>query len=266
MEKTFFKKFLPLMIFMLFLIGLLGNVGEAQLSDEPPEAATTDLEWALIVDGAVNQPINLTFNDLSTMPRSMVNSVLYRMGSLVTLGDWVGVKLGYLLETAGFQSEANSLTFVASDGYEILLDLKDAFHENVIIAYELDGHPLSETLRLVIPWKNGNSWIAWITQITVGTAFVTTPANNSYLPPQLSQPPSMPNSTYKPQPSDHPIIPPVDISALQEIDLSTPNQFSQDQKLPTYNCIALVTLIMAIVAAMTANLYLNRKKKQITSV
>jgi DMSO/TMAO reductase YedYZ molybdopterin-dependent catalytic subunit len=93
MEKTFFKKFLPLMIFMLFLIGLLGNVGEAQLSDEPPEAATTDLEWALIVDGAVNQPINLTFNDLSTMPRSMVNSVLYRMGSLVTLGDWVGVKL-----------------------------------------------------------------------------------------------------------------------------------------------------------------------------
>jgi len=248
------------MIFTLLSITLLGNFAGAELSDDPTEAATADSEWMLVVDGAVNQPLNLTLSDFAAMPRKTVNSVLYCMGSLVVEGDWTGVKLGYLLETAGLQNEAASLTFLASDGYESVLDLTYAFYENVIIAYELNGHPLSESFRLVLPWKNGNSWIEWITQITVSTAPVSTPANNAYLPPQLSQPPSMPYSTNTPQSSTQPTTPPVDLSPSQEIDSAIQHQYSQAPHLPVNHTFTLLALAVAIIAATTAYLYLNRKK------
>lgn len=248
------------MIFTLFSISFLGNIAGAQLSGDPTQSKAADSEWMLVVDGAVNQPLNLTLSDLAAMPRKTVNSALYCLGSLVTSGDWTGVKLGYLLETAELQNEAASLTFLASDGYESLLDLTDAFYENVIIAYKLNGHPLSESLRLVLPWKNGNSWIAWITQITVSTVPVSTPANNAYLPPQLSQPPSMPHSTDTPQPSDQPTTPQVDLSSSQEIDSVIQHHYSQASNLPANHIFTLLALALAIIAITTAYLYSKRIK------
>jgi len=131
------------MFFALISLSFLGNIAGAEFSDDPTEVATADSEWMLVVDGAVNQPLNLTLSDLATMPRTTVNSVLYCMGSLVVAGNWTGVKLGFILENAGLQNGAASLTFLASDGYGVLLDLTESFHENVIIAYELNGQQLS---------------------------------------------------------------------------------------------------------------------------
>ncbi len=156
LRKIFCKKLPTLIIFLLFYVSFQGNIAGSLLTNEPSEVAIADLECILIVEGAVDQRLNLTLSDLVTMPKSTVYSVLYCMGSRVKSGNWAGVKLRYILETAGLQSHAASLTFIASDGYEVVLDLKDAFRENVIIAYELDGHPLSEILRLVIPGKNGD--------------------------------------------------------------------------------------------------------------
>lgn len=264
MGKNFLGKLLPLMIFTLLSLSIIGNVAGTEISDNTTESTTSDSEWTLIIDGAVNQPLNLTLSDLAAMPKKVVNSPLYCLGSLVTSGDWAGVKLGYLLETAGLQNEAVSLTFHASDGYEIVLDLTEAFHDNVIIAYELDGYPLSETLRLVLPWKNGNNWIAWVTQITVSTVPVSTPTNTGYLPPPLSQPSSMPHSTDAPQPSgqsDQPITPPVATpSSSQEIDSTINHQYSQVINLSAIHVFTLLALIVAIVATTTAYLYLKRKK------
>ena len=253
MRKNFFKKLLPLMIFTLTSLSCIGNVAGTELSDALQETATADSEWTLIVDGAVNQPLTLTLGDLAAMPRKTVNSPLYCLGSLVTSGDWVGVKVGYLLETAGLQNEAVSLTFHASDGYEIVLDLTEAFHENVIIAYALDGHLLSETLRLVLPGKNGHNWIAWITQITVSAVPVlTASANNAYLPPPLSLPSSMPHSTDTPQP--------VASSPSQEIDAAISHQYSQATNLPVNHIFILLALTVAIIATSAAYLYLKRRK------
>jgi DMSO/TMAO reductase YedYZ molybdopterin-dependent catalytic subunit len=255
MKKTFFKKLLPLMLFALTSLIFIGNVAGTELSDAPQE--TTDLEWTLIIDGAVNQPLNLTLSDLATMPRKTVNSALYCLGSLVTLGDWVGVRIEYLLETAGIQDEAASLTFYASDGYQIRLDLTEAFQENVIIAYELDGHPLSETLRLVLPGKNGNNWIAWVTKITATTVPGSTSDISAYLPPKLPQPPSMSHSTDTPQPSGQPTTPP-DASSSQEIDSTVNHQYSQATNLPANHVFALLALAVVIIVATTAYLYLKR--------
>lgn len=257
---------LPLIIFTLICVSLQTNVAASLLSDEPNEVTIADLEWTLIIDGLVDQRLNLTLSDLAKMPKSTVYSVLYCMGSLVTSGNWTGVKLEYLLETAGLQSDATSLTFIASDGYEVVLDLKDAFHENVIIAYELDGYHLSEILRLVIPWKNGDSWIAEITQITVNTVLVSTPANNAYLPPQMSQPGSIPQPVNTTQISGNPTNPIADSVPSQEVDVSAPSEHSQDSKPTPYTGFALATIIIMIVAVTTLCLYLKHKKQQIATV
>jgi DMSO/TMAO reductase YedYZ molybdopterin-dependent catalytic subunit len=259
MEKTFFKKLLPLMLFTLVSFSLLGNITGAELSDDTTEAATADSEWRLIVDGAVNQPLNLTFSDLAAMPRSTVYADLYCLETLVSTGNWTGVKLGYLLETAGLQSGAAGIGFFASDGYSTLLDISEAFSDYTIIAYELNSQPLSEHLRLVLPGKNGDQWIAWVTQITVSTVALD-PAIDPSRPPQMPQPPSMPNATYTPQPSDQPSTPPADPSPSQEIDSTIPRQDFQDSNPPAYNDFALLAPLVAVIAATTAYLYLKRKK------
>jgi DMSO/TMAO reductase YedYZ molybdopterin-dependent catalytic subunit len=257
MRKTFFKKLLPLMIFTLLSISFLGNAVGA--SSDPPEAATADSEWILIVDGAVNQPLNLTLSDLAAMPRSTVYANLYCLEVLVSAGNWTGVKLGYLLETAGIQNEAVNIGFFASDGYSVLLGISEAFSDDVIVAYELNGHPLSEHLRLVLPGRNGDQWIAWITKITVSTV-ASDPSIDPSRPPQMPQVPSMSNSTSMPQPSDQSSAPPADTSPSQEIDSPIPQQDFQDPNPPAYHDIALLAPILAVIAATTAYLYLKRKK------
>jgi DMSO/TMAO reductase YedYZ molybdopterin-dependent catalytic subunit len=259
MKKTFFKKLLPLMLFTLISFSLLGNVAGATISDDPTEAGTADSEWMLVVDGAVNQPLNLTLSDLAAMPRSTVYADLYCLESLVAAGNWTGVKLGYLLETAGLQNGAAGIGFFASDGYNTLLDISEAFSDYTIIAYELNGQPLYEHLRLVLPGKNGDQWIAWVTQITVSTV-ASDPAIDPSRPPQMPQPSSMPNATYTPQPSDQPSTPPADPSPSQEIDSTIPQQDFQDSNPPAYHGFALLALILAVIAATTAYMYLKRKK------
>jgi DMSO/TMAO reductase YedYZ molybdopterin-dependent catalytic subunit len=257
MEKKFFKKLAPLLIFTLLSISFLGNAVAA--SGDSSETATADSEWILVVDGAVNQPLNLTLSDLAAMPKSTVYANLFCLETLVAAGNWTGVKLGYLLETAGMQSEAVNIGFFASDGYTILLGISEAFNDYAIVAYELNGHSLAEHLRLVLPGKNGDQWIAWITKITVSTV-ASDPTVDLSRPPQMSQLFSMSNLTSMPQPSDQPSTPPAEPSPSQEIDSSVPQQDFQDTNPPTYHDVALLALILVVISATIGYLYLKRKK------
>ena len=63
--------------------------------------------------------------------------------------------------------------------------------ENVILSYQLDGEPLAEGLRLVIPEANGNVWIAGITQIIV-TALPSENPPNAFILPNFNEPASSP--------------------------------------------------------------------------
>jgi DMSO/TMAO reductase YedYZ molybdopterin-dependent catalytic subunit len=69
------------------------------------------------------------------------------------------------LETAGVSPDAVKVAFYASDGYSTDLPVETARREDVILAYEKDGVPLSEKLRLVVPGKWGYKWISQVTDI-----------------------------------------------------------------------------------------------------
>ena len=131
-----------------------------------PDAAE-DSEWTLVVDGFVQSPLSLTFDDLIAMPTSTVNAELYCVGLPTTPlaeGDWTGVRLGYMLEQAGVSPGAIKVAFYADDGFSTDLPLTTAMRDDVILAYERDGEPLVEK-QLVVPCKWGYKWIREPTHI-----------------------------------------------------------------------------------------------------
>ena len=131
-------------------------------------AESSGAEWQLTVTGLVEHPLNLSLAEITAIPQVTVNAALICVGtpgSVAAEGNWVGISLGFLLETAGVSPEAVKVAFYASDGFSTDLSLETAMREDVIIAYEKDGEPLSETLRLVVPGKWGYKWISQVTII-----------------------------------------------------------------------------------------------------
>jgi hypothetical protein len=125
-------------------------------------------EWTLLVDGSVTNPLNLTYGEILAMPKTTVYAELYCVDySSVALfrGSWTGVKLGFLLEKVQVLSDAFKVAFHANDGYASDLLVTTAMREDIIIAYELNGQPLSEKLRLVVPGKWGYKWVSQLVHI-----------------------------------------------------------------------------------------------------
>ncbi len=151
-----------------YFLGLL-----APATTSSPTSRTHDAEWSLIVDGLVQNSLNLSLDEIMAMPRSTVTSDLYCLpyvgssGVLVDYGDWTGVRLSYILENAGVSPEAVKVAFYAEDGFSTGLTIATAMREDMILAYEKDGKPLPEKLRLVAPGMWGYKWIKWLIHIEI---------------------------------------------------------------------------------------------------
>jgi DMSO/TMAO reductase YedYZ molybdopterin-dependent catalytic subunit len=186
----------------LLLILTLGFITSA--STIPAQGTS---EWTLKIDGAVSNPTILTLNELMAMPTRTVYAEIYCYGVFVTGGNWTGVSLRVLLENVGLDQSAMSVGFYAQDGYTREISLTEAMRDDVIIAYEMNGHPLSETLRLVLPGANGDLWVSMINQMIVSTSSVSTPQSapsTGFNPPPVQQPSPTPQPTLTPQPQSTP--------------------------------------------------------------
>ena len=178
------------------------------------------------------------------MPESTVSAALYCYGSLVTSGNWGGVSLSYLLQQAGMDPSVSSIDFRAQDGYTVQIPLQVAMQPSVIIAYENDGSPLSEGLRLVVPGANGNIWITLITSITMNATIIdlnqylaSTATSTNQLPPMNSigqsatqqQEPAQaqPSATPKNETSTEPVVPPANVTQPAQ-KASTPPESSPE--------------------------------------
>ncbi len=169
MKKIFLVKTI-VMITLLALTSLnltpvlttvYGNSIHAETTSEYPE-------WQLNVTGFVNNPLNLEMVDLVAMPQTSVYAELVCVdhpNQTILVGNWTGIKIQYLLESAGISPQAVKVGFYAIDNYSTDLTIEAAMHEDVILAYELNGEPLDEVLRLVVPGKWGYKWIHHVNRI-----------------------------------------------------------------------------------------------------
>ena len=135
----------------------------------PVENVAAQNDWALQVSNLSGNSVTLDYDELLAMPKTIVPGDLSCYGILLTSANWGGVELETLLSEVGIDQQALSVEFTAQDGYMVALPLERAIQSDVVVAYEREGEPLSEKLRLVVPGANGNVWIAMITSITLST-------------------------------------------------------------------------------------------------
>jgi DMSO/TMAO reductase YedYZ molybdopterin-dependent catalytic subunit len=136
-----------------------------------PKRATKD--YTLTVDGLVDEPFTLTYAELRAMPPTLLTKDFQCVtGWRVLDTKWTGVKLSQLLERAGVKANARALRFVSFDGvYTESLTLEQALRPDVIVAYDLDGNPLSSDhggpARLYVAPMYGYKSCKWLARIEV---------------------------------------------------------------------------------------------------
>jgi DMSO/TMAO reductase YedYZ molybdopterin-dependent catalytic subunit len=137
--------------------------------------------WTLSVKGALDNPIELTYNDLLSMPTREADITLSCVsneigGDLISNGRWTGVLLSDVLKEAGvsrdkLNSASEQLVGRSVDGWtagfktDVALDGREA-----LVAFGLNGDELplkhGYPVRLVVPGLYGYvSATKWLTEI-----------------------------------------------------------------------------------------------------
>jgi len=230
-------------------------------------ASVANAQWVVQINGAVDNPFSFTLEDFAAMPQTEVSASLLCDGAYVAGGVWRGVKLSYLLEQAGYHRNASSIAFYAQDGYSSNLPLIAIQNDNIIVAHEIDGKPLSETLRLVIPDTNGEFWIALLTSITVSMDPYTAPHQDmnppaATTPPATTTPKQIPTMPTPPAPSQNQTdtqsaTPSADSQTLQQTDVPSSSNVPAEYGYPI--------ILAAIAATLTAIGYIAYDQRRNTN-
>src|SRR4051812_10231804 len=127
--------------------------------------------WRLEIAGAVNRPVSLGYRELLALPKSQQVSTFHCVtGWTVANVSWGGVRIKDILARVDLHPEAHALRFVSAEHpYDDYLTLEQASLADVMLAYEMDGKPLSRAhgapLRLVIPDMYGYKNVKWLNRI-----------------------------------------------------------------------------------------------------
>jgi DMSO/TMAO reductase YedYZ molybdopterin-dependent catalytic subunit len=132
-----------------------------------------DPRWRLRIDGSVERPVTLTYEQLRALPRAeQVSDFHCVTGWSVKNVHWAGVRFRDLLAAARPRASARALTFVSAERpYVDSLTLEEAYLKDAMLAYEMDGKPLSRPhgapARVVIPEMYGYKNVKWVERIVV---------------------------------------------------------------------------------------------------
>jgi DMSO/TMAO reductase YedYZ molybdopterin-dependent catalytic subunit len=155
--------------------------------------------WHLALGGCVERTLELTWDEIESMPRrsvfatiecagngrsflkSHVEGVQWTAGA-VGHAEWSGVPLRYILERAGLKREANEIAFYGADSgaahgadtpqaFARSLPLEKALHPDTLLATRMNGELLDPShghpLRLVVPGWYGVASVKWLARIDV---------------------------------------------------------------------------------------------------
>jgi DMSO/TMAO reductase YedYZ molybdopterin-dependent catalytic subunit len=138
----------------------------------------SESDWRLELRGLVKNPRSLSLVDLKSLPRVTSERTLVCIsnpvgGALIGNVVWGGVRVRDLLQSAGVQPGARWVIWRSSDGYVESLPLAAALEQDVLLAFEINGEPLTRRhgfpLRVLIPDRLGMKQPKWITAIELST-------------------------------------------------------------------------------------------------
>ncbi len=179
---------------------LAAEFGEGDLSPAFRANGTTDPDtelydeiakdnfstWRLNVSGLVERPAELSLADLRALPSRTQITRHDCVEGWSCIGKWTGARLGAVLTSVGLKSSARYLVFHCADKlpggglsppvpYYESIDLDDAFHEQTILAYEMNGEDLpvahGAPLRLRVERQLGYKHAKYIVGIEAVESF-----------------------------------------------------------------------------------------------
>ena len=150
--------------------------GQREVHDWPvldlgtmPNLSTRD--WSFSVGGMVERQLSLSWDDFIAMPQLAVRCDIHCVTAWSRYdNDFVGVPALYLLDLVRPRPEARFLMLRSYDGYTTNLPLADFADDDVILAHQWQGKPISRDhggpMRLILPklylWKSAK-WLRHIT-------------------------------------------------------------------------------------------------------
>lgn len=157
-------------------------------------------QWRLQVDGAMDEPFALRYEELIAMPSRTVVVTLECAGNgrsafspaaegepwgygAVSTAEWTGIPLVSLLERAELGSDVCEILAVGADagtiegrgptGFERSLPLEKALDPDTLVAYVMNGEPLTPghgfPARLLVPGWYGIASVKWLSRISALT-------------------------------------------------------------------------------------------------
>jgi len=130
-------------------------------------------KWRLRVDGLVDNPFDLTYEQLLAQPsEEQIRDFHCVEGWGVKAVPWKGIRIGPLLERAQPKTQGKFLSFHSMGGvYLESLSLEEALDSENLLAYDMYRKPLTRDhgapLRVIIPWMYGYKGAKWLTRIEV---------------------------------------------------------------------------------------------------
>jgi DMSO/TMAO reductase YedYZ molybdopterin-dependent catalytic subunit len=120
--------------------------------------------WRLKIDGMVNKPIELNWEEFNQLPKTTLETDIHCVTRWSRLGmQWEGVSLDELIKLAGgLTDQAHFLIASSYGGYTTNLPVADVVNGQAMVATHADGAPLSPEhggpARLFVPhlyfWKS----------------------------------------------------------------------------------------------------------------
>jgi DMSO/TMAO reductase YedYZ molybdopterin-dependent catalytic subunit len=158
-----------------------------------PEVTASN--WQLKVGGLVSKPLSLTLDEIKSRPARTIAVTMECAGNgralstprpvgqpwlfeAIGTAQWTGTPLCGVLEEAGLRDDAVEIVFTGLDKgvqggevqyYQRSLTISEALHEEVLLAYEMNGQPLEPQhgypLRLLVPGWYGMAGVKWLDRI-----------------------------------------------------------------------------------------------------
>ncbi len=131
-------------------------------------------DWALSIEGLVENPATLDYDSLKTMDHESVYATLETIsnpigGQMIGNAVWGGVPFRQILELAEPKQAVIDVVFYCRDGYSTSITIQEAGQPGVLLAYQMNGRTLPDNhgfpVRMVIPSKYGMKWAMWIDRI-----------------------------------------------------------------------------------------------------
>ena len=124
-------------------------------------------EWRLTIDGAVEHPVVLSWEDFMSLPQSDDTSDFHCVTTWSKLDmAWKGVRMLDIAALVQPKDNASYIMCYGYDDYSTNLSLEEALKADVLLVHTVDGKPLPKEhggpVRMITPqlyaWK-GSKWI-----------------------------------------------------------------------------------------------------------